>query len=96
MTIAGWQNGDGMTQEQALRLVAAQPALQFAPGFPTAARGVCVSRSCGDPQRPPINQRGHVLRRFIVGLAILGAGAQTLGTPYYFDLTSYVQLTRKR
>jgi len=24
------------------------------------------------------------------------ASAQTLGTPYYFALTSYVQLTRKR
>ena len=32
MAIGGWQSGDGMTQEQALRLVAAQPALQFTPG----------------------------------------------------------------
>lgn len=32
MMIGGWQNGDAMTQEQALRIAAVQPALQFAPG----------------------------------------------------------------
>jgi hypothetical protein len=32
MMIGGWQTGDAMTQEQALRLVVAQPELQFTPG----------------------------------------------------------------
>lgn len=32
LMIGGWQSGDAMMQEQAVRLVLAQPALQFAPG----------------------------------------------------------------
>lgn len=32
MQIGGWQNGDAMTQEHALRIVSVQPELQFEPG----------------------------------------------------------------